>query len=275
MKIMRHYMFSVALAALCGLMGGCGESDHPFSEPGSAKVDKELFGVWYSPKVLDLGFGDSEPPNCYLHIGKAGNLIPSSGDGNFPNKKSDEILVYKNFMRMVLVMNERKGVTSTSFVFFPTKIGEKSYGNTPYFSDDNTIKDYHLWKYEVDGDKLTIWWPMNLDVIEEFSTTLGLLRERIFWRFGVFDDSGKSPENLAMSKLAQNVALPKARQQANQDRKFTADNWHEEARETANRIRARSPNLKTKSAIAHRVVKELRASDPLFDKSWHTVRKFI
>ena len=115
----------------------------------------------------------------------------------------------------------------------------------------------------------------NLDVIEEFATTLGLLRERIFWRFGVFDNSQKSPENLALAKLEQVDALPEARKKAGTNRKFTADNWHDEARAAADRIRARSPHLKTKSAIAHRVVKELLASDSEFDKSWHTVRKVI
>ncbi len=116
---------------------------------------------------------------------------------------------------------------------------------------------------------------MNLNVIEEFSMTLGLLRERIFWRFGVFDDSLKSPENMALAKLAQDAALPEARKQAGKNRKFTADNWYDDARATADRIRARSPHLKTKSGIAHRVIKELLASDPEFDKSWETVRKVI
>jgi len=113
---------------------------------------------------------------------------------------------------------------------------------------------------------------MNLNVIEEFATTLGLLRERIFWRFGVFDDSRKSPESRALSQLGSTAALREST--ANYDRTFVAEEWHAEARLIANRIRERRPHL-TKTAIARSVLKELRNSDSAFEKTVRTIRGVI
>ena len=62
---------------------------------------------------------------------------------------------------------------------------------------------------------------------------------------------------------------------ANDERHVVAGEWHWEARAAADRIRKRSPHLKTKSAVARHVIKELQADDPAFNRAWRTVRGVI
>jgi hypothetical protein len=80
-------------------------------------------------------------------------------------------------------------------------------------------------------------------------------------------------EAFAMSSMGSTAALKKSR--ANIDRADVAEEWHAEARAAADRIRRRSPHLKTKSAIAPHVIRELQANDPTFNKSVRTVRSVI
>ena len=78
----------------------------------------------------------------------------------------------------------------------------------------------------------------------------------------------------AVSKQKQNVALPKARQQANRDRQFIAENWHDEAKAIADRIRERRPHL-SKTVVARRVLKKLQAENRDFRRSVSTIRRVI
>ena len=102
--------------------------------------------------------------------------------------------------------------------------------------------------------------------VMEAGYILGRLTEWWRWR-------SKKHDAEAVSRQASSAELKTST--ANDDRKFVADEWKAEARAAANRIRERNPRLKSKKAIAERVIKELSADDPTFIKSTGTVRKVI
>ena len=125
---------------LCLTASGCDDSKNPLSDAKTARPDERLVGVWRG--------GDE-----YYHVGHAGE--------KFPN----------NVLRIVVV-NRRAGKFDPpeEYLTFPTAIGGKTYLNVIRDGDEKLVKgldekgwkavdvdSYTLLRYQVDGDKLTVW----------------------------------------------------------------------------------------------------------------------
>ena len=133
----------IVLAVL--FLTGCLDSKNPLSAPTTSKPDERLVGVW---RLL----GDGGRVTNY-HVGRAGEKFP------------------KGMMRAAFVQHEKgKPESSGEFLLFPTTLVGKTYLNVidekgqvdDPFSEDNgwkpdAVESYHIFKYEVDGNKLVVW----------------------------------------------------------------------------------------------------------------------
>ncbi len=136
------YSLSVVVASALFLTG-CGYSAHPLSDPLKSKADARLAGVWRMR-------GDKGV--MYCHIGVVGEKLPPS------------------VMRAVAIMHEEgKMKGPVEYLLFPTVLGTKTYLNLTGGEEqqinllqqkgwtDETANSYFFLKYQLEGDKLTVW----------------------------------------------------------------------------------------------------------------------
>jgi hypothetical protein len=128
----------VVLGVVALLCGGCDDSKNPLSDPKDPQPDARLYGVWRS---------DEE----YYHFGRAGNGFP------------------KGVMRVVSVQQTDDGVEAPQeFLAFCSIVGGKHCLNVIHEPKEvqlmaekgwkpEAVSCYTFLKYEIDGDKLTMW----------------------------------------------------------------------------------------------------------------------
>lgn len=158
----RHVWVVVALLGLS--ISGCVEFQHPLSPPEKAELDRELFGSWYSAGEDENG----EFHRTILVVGAAGEVGPGDLDQNKPRKSenSQNQLPYQNFMRVVQVDQNSKGqVKSGSWLAWPTHVGALKYANVPVI-ENGAITTHFYWKYELDGDQLSVWTAVDKDAVD-------------------------------------------------------------------------------------------------------------
>ncbi len=129
------------------LLSSCVQSKSPLSDPDKAKSDERLIGAWSLSEK-----GPNGPQYTLFFIGKSGHRGAPSG-----------------IMKMVQIDIDRENNVKTKepLYFFTTSVGNRSYANLfegavfdrakfpPW--DKRNIQEYVLIKYEVEGDKLTVW----------------------------------------------------------------------------------------------------------------------
>lgn len=156
---MRRIFFSLSVAICCSLTGtGFASddsdnevnSDHPLSDAAKSKPDEKFLGTWRPTRETADAWGMKD---FRMDVGIARNVSAFNGDSNFSNKKSKKV-VYNKVMRFTWMWKGGRVTRTDTFVFFATKIGKNCFVNIPLFTDDNTIKGYFLFKYEVSGDTL-------------------------------------------------------------------------------------------------------------------------
>jgi hypothetical protein len=141
-------------AALGLLLTSCVDSKNPLSDPDKSKADARLVGVWRA-RGED---GDA----TYYHVGRVGEKLP------------------QGVLGVTGVTHRKDGRLQRSdgeFLVFPTVIGDASYLNLSEGSEEqiktleekgwkpDTVTDYIILKYRVDGDTLLIW-TMDVDAKE-------------------------------------------------------------------------------------------------------------
>jgi hypothetical protein len=119
----------------------------PLSDPDKAKPDARLFGAWRPVKE-----GTKKLHPTFFFIGKV-----EHGDAPPGIMKS----AWVDFDENNIVRMDEGGY------FFTTLIGDSGYAN--FFEkvvfdrtkfpkwDKRNVKDYVLYKYKIEGDKLTVW----------------------------------------------------------------------------------------------------------------------
>ena len=147
----------------------------------------------------------------------------------------------------------------------------EAVGAKPDLSDETDLKASEAWVLVVFA-RIDFWMRRAIESgAAEDASRWGIMLGRCIelWRWLRLGHAAE-----AVSKQKQNVALPNARQQANRDRQFIAENWHDEAKAIADRIRERRPHL-SKTALARLVLKELQAENRDFRRSVSTIRRVI
>lgn len=84
--------------------------------------------------------------------------------------------------------------------------------------------------------------PSTIGMMLMDAQELGLLQERMWWRRGIDQDTGKRREALALGKRAQEKARPKATQARRIQAQDTRPDWHDTATLEAQEIRRRHPS---------------------------------
>lgn len=154
---MREYRIAKRLVRFCLLLvalllSSCGRRVRvasPLSDPDKAKPDEQLCGMW---KVVPSDKEPDDSSNAFLCIGKVGRRDVPSGI----------------MMTIMIYMDAEKKIMAMPMYFFTTSIGDNKYANlfeeaafdqarTPTWNKRN-IKDFILYKYKVEGDKLIVWW---------------------------------------------------------------------------------------------------------------------
>ncbi len=149
--------FSLLLVAL--LLSSCSRVrvTSPLSDPDKAKPDEQLCGVW---KAVPSNKEVEESGDYFLFIGKVGR-------GDVP----------AGIMKGVGIgIDSKKIVGDMPLYFFTTSIGDNNYASLfekavfdqtkfPTWNKRN-IKEFALYKYKVEGDKLMVWWEKNDDAVE-------------------------------------------------------------------------------------------------------------
>jgi hypothetical protein len=134
---------TVLLPATCLLLMGCEDCIHPLSDPQAPKAEPRLIGMWRE----QTGDGDV----TYYHVGRAGE--------NFPD----------GVLRIVTTsLKHGELEPPDEYLAFATALADSHYLNVVI--DDKqvrlldakgwkpeTIDCYTLVKYELAGDKLTVW----------------------------------------------------------------------------------------------------------------------
>jgi hypothetical protein len=152
--MLRHRL-AIVLSAL--LLSSCVPNfglKYPLSDPDKAKTDEQLFGVWRA---------DEAKPNelFFLIIGKSGHRgVP------------------RGIMKLILagINSENDAYAEELLYLFTVSVGNNSYAHLFDRSvvldraklpswDKRNIKMYMLFKYKVEGDKLTVW-DMSRDAAE-------------------------------------------------------------------------------------------------------------
>jgi hypothetical protein len=137
-------LLSVAVPALVLLLTGCDDSKNPLSDPQTSKADERLFGLWRER---------SDDGEVYYHVGRAG--------GDFPS----------GVMRIVGIKHTKGMVEPPEeYLAFPTVLNGKNYLNMVLEGDKKQVRllnekgwksdlvnSYTFLRYQVDGDKLTVW----------------------------------------------------------------------------------------------------------------------
>lgn len=145
MNLHRHLLWVVVAAVLLPLTG-C-DSDHPLSDPKTSKPDERLVGKW---RLLG-----KDGQVLYWNVGRMSEKSP------------------KGVMRVTFaVQGKGKAEPPEDFLMFPTVLGEKTYlnvisekGQPDRFCEEKgeegrkakTADSYHIFKYQVDGDRLLVW----------------------------------------------------------------------------------------------------------------------
>jgi hypothetical protein len=146
---MKNAMFLTL--AVVSLACGCIDSKNPLSTAESAKVDEGLLGTWRhtTPGV-----------ETYYHIGLAGDKYPPG------------------MLRIVAVVRDGKKLEAPiEYVAYTTKLNGKTYLNVVLDPAQIRVFDQSGWKadkidgyffvkYQLDGDKATIW-SINTKAKEE------------------------------------------------------------------------------------------------------------
>lgn len=126
----------------------------PLSDPDKAIPDGRLFGVW-RPEVKD----PTKPQPGIFFIGKSGHRGVPLG-----------------IMKCLVVsMDRNEIVREDPLYFFISSVDNKRYlhlfdkavldpDKFPAWDQEN-IKEYTLFRYKIEADKLTIW-PMDSDAVE-------------------------------------------------------------------------------------------------------------
>ena len=170
----------VASLVLC--LPSCIESTNPLSDPKDAMPDAALFGFWRGSKENEV-----------LIIGRAAEL-------------KDREDIPGGIMRLI-----KQGISDENFVggagssfCFVTHLGKASYLNIMSAPDqnwDNLEKDnFWLVKYEVSGDKLTIWWMGDKDAaakVIDAGTLRGTVKR---------DDDDKKVSSIKFTDTTANLA---------------------------------------------------------------------
>lgn len=165
----------LAILPVC-LMLGCAEFQHPLSPLDEASFDDEVHGTW----VMEAEDEEGNVHRAFVHIGKAGNLEPDDNDanyrtGNWQDRKAP--YPYKNLTRIVSVSHQPDGhVKSSSWLAFPTKIGQERFASVPVF-EEGKITGYYFWMYELKEDRLKIWTETEGEDINQLVQT-GAIRRR-------------------------------------------------------------------------------------------------
>ncbi len=126
----------------CLLAAGCDDSKTPLSDPTAAKPDARLAGVWR------LQGEDGQV--SYYHIGRADEKLP------------------EGVMRVVGATHREGYVQPASeLLLFVTTLDGKTYMNLTGGKEEQVkiiaekgwkgVESYLIFKYQVDGDKLTVW----------------------------------------------------------------------------------------------------------------------
>jgi len=169
----------VGLALL--LLAGCDGSKTPVSNPEDAKPDARLAGVWR--------FRGEDGQVSYHHIGQASEKLPAAT------------------LRVVSITHKEGRVEPPSeALMFPTSLGGNTYLNVIRGKEEQAkaleekgwkaVDSYFICKYQVDGDKLLIWF-MDRDAKKraiETGRIKGVIEKRKFATTVKFTDT---TENLA------------------------------------------------------------------------------
>lgn len=159
-------LIAIAATCLCVSFSGCMQFQHPLSPHEQAQLDREIFGNWYRKgKTRENGKTDL----MFLHIGIAGDPPPPNLDRNTSETRRDNpgLLPYERMTRVAVVERRATGrVLSNCWVAYPTRIGKQNYANVPIV-ENGEIKGYFFWKYELDGDTLTVWTNPGKSEVDE------------------------------------------------------------------------------------------------------------
>lgn len=168
MWIVKIQSSTVFLACLIGCVSsGCGHihSQNPLSDRKTPTPDRRLIGSWYS---TDLSNSEQ---SAYLHIGLVDELVDvTERDWNFENREVAEKILERNpkqfdkYMRATRVIFHESQISSQSGLFLPTKVGQSCYVSYPSYEqrDGKITLDYSFWKYDLEGDNLTLWEPADI-----------------------------------------------------------------------------------------------------------------
>jgi hypothetical protein len=183
-------------------MSGCAPiSDNPLSDPASAKPDRRLIGTWYSKDPVE------KQQSTFLHIGPAGGIDPNQRDSNFETNEVTEKVgqeypeQFKKFMRATQVYFYDGQLVSRSAVFFPTQLGSGWYVSLPYYQQNNGKKisiGYSFWRYNLEGDTLTVWDPEDCKAVIIEAIRRGKLKGEVHTReiIGEIPELTDSTENI-------------------------------------------------------------------------------
>jgi len=162
----RHIVLVVAIFSLSA--SGCVGFQHPLSPPEKADYDASVYGTWYHQKTTESG----KTSLTFLHIGEAGRPSPKDGDRNFSPEDQQEgdshtQLPFEKLTRVVFTEHKPNGeVESSCWLAYPTHIGKLKYANVPVI-EDGKIFTYFYWKYDLDGDRLSVWTNVDKDAVDK------------------------------------------------------------------------------------------------------------
>lgn len=129
------------LVALTALLGGCPESIHPISDAARAEPDAALYGVWR---------GRFDGDTLYLHVG--------------PGERG--------MTRAVTVEHKQKdgALKVEHYVAFPSQVGKLAMLNVKAVDDPERDHGYALFRYRLEGKKLTLWLTSYAAVREDIKS---------------------------------------------------------------------------------------------------------
>jgi hypothetical protein len=128
--------------AVISLAGGCVDSKNPLSSADTAKVDEGLLGTWRE------GNGNDE---TIYHIGLAGDKYPAGMLRIVEVTRHDKTLEAP--IEYVAYATTLAGKTYLNVVLDPAQI--KAFDQNGWKAD--AIDGYFFVKYQLDGDKATVW----------------------------------------------------------------------------------------------------------------------
>lgn len=157
-------------------------SKYPLIEPGAAKQDERLYGVWVS--VPDAG--NQEKDVHLLHIGPSQLPLNPTADAPEPGAMQATFTNYRNkthvfdqpfTMYFVTSQIKHADLASISEGLDPTYVAKTKGNMTAKIITEPNNRFWFL-RYEVNGDTLKVWSTPNLEVIDR-AITAGKLHGKV------------------------------------------------------------------------------------------------